>query len=86
MKRLAYSILQAIPNKLGGVIGLVILILILTVLPFTKSYYIISREFYPTKSIYILKICFAIYFINPSASDILHRTHVYKLSNIFQAT
>lgn len=44
----AYSILRAIPNKLGGVIGLIISILILIVLPFTKNYYIISRKFYPT--------------------------------------
>ena len=44
----AYSILRAVPNKLGGVIGLIISILILIVLPFTKNYYIISRKFYPT--------------------------------------
>ena len=47
----AYSILRAIPNKLGGVIGLVISILILIVLPFTKTYYIISRKFYPTNQL-----------------------------------
>ena len=44
----AYSILRAIPNKLGGVVGLIISILILIILPFTKTYQIISRKFYPT--------------------------------------
>ena len=44
----AYSILRAIPNKLGGVIGLIISILILIILPFTKTYNVISRKFYPT--------------------------------------
>nr|YP_009652908.1 cytochrome b [Andrena chekiangensis]QCG69821.1 cytochrome b [Andrena chekiangensis] len=47
----AYSILRAIPNKLGGVIGLVMSILILMILPFTKTYNVMSSKFYPTNQL-----------------------------------
>nr|YP_009502265.1 cytochrome b [Blastopsylla occidentalis]AWU48868.1 cytochrome b [Blastopsylla occidentalis] len=43
----AYSILRAIPNKLGGVIALVSSILILVILPMFPSTYIKGMQFYP---------------------------------------
>lgn len=43
----AYSILRAIPNKLGGVIALVSSILILVILPIFPSTYIKGMQFYP---------------------------------------
>lgn len=42
----AYAILRSIPNKLGGVIALIISILILYLLPFTHNNYINSYTFY----------------------------------------
>lgn len=43
----AYAILRSIPNKLGGVIALVISILILLILPFTHAAKFRSLTFYP---------------------------------------
>lgn len=43
----AYSILRAIPNKLGGVIALVSSILILVILSFTPKSYLKGIQFYP---------------------------------------
>lgn len=43
----AYAILRSIPNKLGGVIALVISILILIILPFTFNKKIQGIQFYP---------------------------------------
>lgn len=43
----AYAILRSIPNKLGGVIALVISILILIILPFTYNKKIKGIQFYP---------------------------------------
>lgn len=43
----AYAILRSIPNKLGGVIALVISILILAILPFTFNKKIQGIQFYP---------------------------------------
>nr|YP_009500738.1 cytochrome b [Lanthanaphalara mira]AWU48959.1 cytochrome b [Lanthanaphalara mira] len=49
----AYSILRAIPNKLGGVIALVSSILILITLPFFKKSFFKGIQFYPiSKHIY----------------------------------
>lgn len=42
----AYAILRSIPNKLGGVIALLISILILTILPFNMNYKIKGFKFY----------------------------------------
>lgn len=47
----AYAILRSIPNKLGGVIALVISILILTILPFTFNKKIQGIQFYPINQI-----------------------------------
>lgn len=47
----AYAILRSIPNKLGGVIALVISILILTILPFTYNKKIQGIQFYPINQI-----------------------------------
>ena len=47
----AYAILRSIPNKLGGVLALVISIAILFVLPFTHSAKIRSIAFYPINQI-----------------------------------
>nr|AFU50228.1 cytochrome b [Copelatus sp. MJTNT-2012] len=43
----AYAILRSIPNKLGGVIALVLSILILMILPFTNKSKFKSLKFYP---------------------------------------
>lgn len=47
----AYAILRSIPNKLGGVIALVLSILILIILPFTNAYKFRTRQFYPINKI-----------------------------------
>nr|QGX06870.1 cytochrome b [Neope muirheadii] len=47
----AYAILRAIPNKLGGVIALVMSILILIILPFTFNKKIQGIQFYPLNQI-----------------------------------
>nr|ALO77278.1 cytochrome b [Scraptia sp. SCR02] len=43
----AYAILRSIPNKLGGVIALVMSIAILFILPFTNTKKFMSNQFYP---------------------------------------
>nr|ARH53946.1 cytochrome b [Mordellochroa milleri] len=43
----AYAILRSIPNKLGGVIALVLSIAILIILPFTNKKLYLSNQFYP---------------------------------------
>nr|YP_010116698.1 cytochrome b [Iotaphora admirabilis]QPL16806.1 cytochrome b [Iotaphora admirabilis] len=47
----AYAILRSIPNKLGGVIGLIMSILILMILPFTFNKKIQGIQFYPINQI-----------------------------------
>nr|YP_009732547.1 cob [Trachys auricollis]QHS71070.1 cytochrome b [Trachys auricollis] len=47
----AYAILRSIPNKLGGVIALVMSIAILMILPFTNKKMIQSNQFYPMNKI-----------------------------------
>lgn len=47
----AYAILRSIPNKLGGVIALVISIIILYILPFTNKKIYQRIEFYPINKI-----------------------------------
>nr|AML25732.1 cytochrome b [Staphylinidae sp. BMNH 1274246] len=47
----AYAILRSIPNKLGGVIALVMSIAILFILPFTNKKKIQSTSFYPLNKI-----------------------------------
>nr|QIV24586.1 cytochrome b [Cnemoplites australis] len=47
----AYAILRSIPNKLGGVIALVMSIAILYVLPFTNKKVYLSNQFYPINKI-----------------------------------
>jgi len=47
----AYAILRSIPNKLGGVIGLVISIAILFILPFTHQAKFRALVFYPLNQI-----------------------------------
>jgi len=43
----AYAILRSIPNKLGGVIALVLSIAILFILPFTNNFKFRGTQFYP---------------------------------------
>lgn len=43
----AYAILRSIPNKLGGVVGLVISLLVLLILPITRSGSFRGEAFYP---------------------------------------
>nr|YP_010890196.1 cytochrome b [Sovia lucasii]WJJ70285.1 cytochrome b [Sovia lucasii] len=47
----AYAILRSIPNKLGGVIALVLSILILVILPFTFNKKMQGLQFYPINQI-----------------------------------
>nr|YP_010029347.1 cytochrome b [Aphis spiraecola]QOU10373.1 cytochrome b [Aphis spiraecola] len=47
----SYSILRAIPNKLGGVIALMLSILILLVLPMLNNKKFLSNKFYPINKI-----------------------------------
>nr|AIW64851.1 cytochrome b [Tribolium castaneum] len=47
----AYAILRSIPNKLGGVIALVMSIAILYILPFTGGKKFASNQFYPVNKI-----------------------------------
>nr|YP_009757383.1 cytochrome b [Calappa bilineata]QIM59228.1 cytochrome b [Calappa bilineata] len=47
----AYAILRSIPNKLGGVIALVVSVAILMILPFTHSCNFRSLTFYPANQI-----------------------------------
>nr|YP_008080468.1 cytochrome b [Melanitis leda]YP_009045362.1 cytochrome b [Melanitis phedima]AEH05137.1 cytochrome b [Melanitis leda]AHA03713.1 cytochrome b [Melanitis phedima] len=47
----AYAILRSIPNKLGGVIALVMSILIIMILPFTFNKKIQGMQFYPFNQI-----------------------------------
>lgn len=54
----AYAILRSIPNKLGGVIALVISIAILLCIPLRKAHKIKGNQFYP-----INKILFWIFFV-----------------------
>nr|YP_009526489.1 cytochrome b [Hycleus cichorii]ATP06053.1 cytochrome b [Hycleus cichorii] len=47
----AYAILRSIPNKLGGVVALVLSIAILLILPFTNKKNFSSNQFYPINKI-----------------------------------
>nr|YP_009860560.1 cytochrome b [Kirchnerius guangxii]QKD75010.1 cytochrome b [Kirchnerius guangxii] len=47
----AYAILRSIPNKLGGVIALVMSILILLIIPFMNKKKMMSTQFYPLNKI-----------------------------------
>nr|YP_010158041.1 cytochrome b [Physosmaragdina nigrifrons]QRG29988.1 cytochrome b [Physosmaragdina nigrifrons] len=47
----AYAILRSIPNKLGGVIALVMSIAILYILPFSNNKFFKSNQFYPINKI-----------------------------------
>nr|APX40458.1 cytochrome b [Cryptocephalus cantabricus] len=47
----AYAILRSIPNKLGGVMALVLSIAILYILPFTNTKLFQSNQFYPLNKI-----------------------------------
>jgi ubiquinol-cytochrome c reductase cytochrome b subunit len=47
----AYAILRSIPNKLGGVVALVLSILIFIILPFTNHYKYRATQFYPINKI-----------------------------------
>jgi ubiquinol-cytochrome c reductase cytochrome b subunit len=55
----AYAILRAIPNKLGGVIALVLSIVILAVLPFVHTSYIKGLSFRP-----LGKLCYWFFMVN----------------------
>nr|YP_009434136.1 cytochrome b [Hycleus marcipoli]APB02789.1 cytochrome b [Hycleus marcipoli] len=47
----AYAILRSIPNKLGGVVALVLSIAIILILPFTNKKNFSSNQFYPINKI-----------------------------------
>lgn len=48
----AYAILRSIPNKLGGVIGLALSIVILLILPFQKTSNFQGNTFYPVRKFF----------------------------------
>nr|YP_010716466.1 cytochrome b [Gotra octocincta]WDQ40362.1 cytochrome b [Gotra octocincta] len=48
----AYTILRSIPNKLGGVIALLMSILILLIMPFVSNNKFMSLKFYPLNKLY----------------------------------
>merc|ERR1711862_460871 len=48
----AYAILRAIPNKLGGVVALVLAVVILLVCPFVHSSYLKSCQFRPFAKVF----------------------------------
>lgn len=52
----AYAILRSIPNKLGGVIALVLSIAILIIIPFRNKKYIQRSSFYPVRKILFWRI------------------------------
>jgi len=47
----AYAILRSIPNKLGGVVGLFISILVLSLLPFLNRYTLKGNSFFPFRKV-----------------------------------
>nr|YP_002971030.1 cytochrome b [Hydrometra greeni]ACJ69494.1 cytochrome b [Hydrometra greeni] len=47
----AYAILRSIPNKLGGVIAMILSIMILIIIPVTKSMKFQSNKFYPINQV-----------------------------------
>lgn len=47
----AYAILRSIPNKLGGVVGLIMSLLILFVLPLTRAGIFRGEAFYPVSQL-----------------------------------
>ena len=47
----AYAILRSIPNKLGGVVGLIMSILILFILPLTRIGFFRGEVFYPVRQL-----------------------------------
>nr|YP_010516255.1 cytochrome b [Atteva aurea]UXL88415.1 cytochrome b [Atteva aurea] len=54
----AYAILRSIPNKLGGVIFLILSILILMILPFTFMKKIQGNQFYPLNQLFFwIMVC-----------------------------
>lgn len=54
----AYAILRAIPNKLGGVIALVLSVIIFYIFPF------FCKNFYPMKPLFLINFwCFIVFFI-----------------------
>nr|QXG82696.1 cytochrome b [Chrysomelidae sp. SOIL MMG Contig15] len=53
----AYAILRSIPNKLGGVIALVLSIAILYILPFSNSKSFQSNQFYPLNKFMFWSLC-----------------------------
>lgn len=58
----AYAILRAIPNKLGGVVGLLMSILVLFLVPFLfSSSYFLGESFYPVGQ--VLFWCFVRVFV-----------------------
>lgn len=62
----AYAILRSIPNKLGGVIALILSILILIIIPFTNKKKFSSIKFYPLNQIlfwFFISICFLLTWI-----------------------
>nr|ALO64599.1 cytochrome b [Nomada ruficornis] len=48
----AYSILRSIPNKLGGVIALILSIMILYIMPFYMNYLMKTLKFYPVSKFF----------------------------------
>lgn len=59
----AYAILRSIPNKLGGVVGLLISILILLILPFSQQGNIRALSFYPPTKFFFWVLVITIFIL-----------------------
>nr|QKQ14773.1 cytochrome b [Coccidophilus cariba] len=59
----AYAILRSIPNKLGGVIALILSIAILMILPFTNLKKFLSNQFYPLNKFLFWFFCMMIFIL-----------------------
>nr|AML26649.1 cytochrome b [Ptiliidae sp. BMNH 1274723] len=59
----AYAILRSIPNKLGGVLALLMSILILLIVPFMTSKKMQSNKFYPVNKIMFWLLVFTIFLL-----------------------
>merc|ERR1712029_999539 len=70
----AYAILRAIPNKLGGVMALVLSILILFIIPYVHTSNIKSTTFKPFSKFFFLVIYCKFHFIDLNRIKTCRRT------------
>nr|ALO71068.1 cytochrome b [Pselaphinae sp. 7 EF-2015] len=59
----AYAILRSIPNKLGGVIALLMSIMIILILPFINNKKFLGNQFYPCNKILLWSLIYSIFLL-----------------------